>query len=172
MAAPFETLRTREVKETGSRGQAFVFLFCSESSNPFVFANPHSAVTDIQRGDPVSPPGGLLIVVMRHQQTLGLAPEQSPPGKPKAGAASLSIFLPPLLQEDRGVVYFKLLLTAARRYLHLPLLPPPAPDAVPPPAIAILSSVHFLLFILRLFAPEASVKASPEFVGGFSGCLR
>lgn len=113
MAAPFEALRTRQVKETGGRGQTFVSLFGSESSGPFVSADPHSAVTDVQGGDPVSPPGGLFIIVMRHQQALGLAPEQSPPGKPEAGAAPLSVLLPPFLGEDGRVVYFKLLVAAA-----------------------------------------------------------
>lgn len=45
-------------------------------------------------------------MIMRHKQTLGLAPEQSPPGKPEAGAASLPIFLTPLLREDGGVIHF------------------------------------------------------------------
>lgn len=47
MAAAFQALRTREVKEAGGGGQAFVFLLCSQQSDPFVFADVHATLPHI-----------------------------------------------------------------------------------------------------------------------------
>lgn len=51
------------------------------------------------------------------------------------------------------------------------MLLPPASNTVPPPSIAVLSSVHFLPFTFGVFAPQASLKALPKFVGSLFRCL-
>lgn len=80
VAAALQALRTGEVKQTGCGGQTFVPLLCSQQSDPFVFVDTHATLPHIYRGDPVCLFSGLLAVVTRNQQALGLTPEKSPPG--------------------------------------------------------------------------------------------
>ena len=114
----------------------------------------------VQGGDPRRGPPRLLAPGPGHQQALRFAAEQSPSGEPQTGAALLPAASGP--GGARGAVHrWPLVFTTSSHGLLPPTVFPPAPVAVPTPSVAVLGSVHLLLFV-RLFAPEAPIPAPPE----------